>query len=59
MGHPCEVAVDGVRVREQEIVSGIWNMVTAQDALRKLLAEEDAGDCAGAGDVNDELCHCV
>ena len=51
--------MDGVRVREQEIVSGIWNMVTAQDALRKLLAEEDAGDCAGAGDVNDELCHCV
>jgi len=30
--------------------------VTAQDALRKLLAEEDAGDCAGAGGVNDEQC---
>jgi len=30
--------------------------VTAQDALRKLIAEEDAGDGAGAGDVNDELC---
>lgn len=28
----------------------------AQDALRKLLAEEDTGDCAGAGDVNDEQC---
>ena len=30
--------------------------MTAHDALRKLIVEMDAGDCTGAGDVNDELC---